>query len=336
MVAAGLVVIVAYYKPAPTEVVLVGDSREMGMQYGRRQWIPMKLLTRIYLDKIVCRGSPQLIKACRECALASTNSWPRPYVEELEAIAKAASVDIGALAYGNTFLDFGAIRAGCRSAVIVTNGLLLHSHNLDWDNLGGIGRWTVSIIRRNPSDQRFKTVTVTFPGMVGALDIVNEKGIALSFNQLGFGKGTVHEPVFIMMRRIAETCSTYEEACREIHKAAPGMPFIITLSDAHSGKAGVFERTRDQIEERLALQGWVAACNAVQGKQSGLTPLDQLLSKSQIREVNDLKQILSNDQVMMACNIYSLVVDFRNNCLYLASGDVPAACMPYRKYDLFK
>ena len=52
--------------------------------------------------------------------------------------------------------------------------------------------------------------------MVGAPDIINEKGLALPFNQLGFGKGSGSEPVFIMLRRIAETCSSLDAARKQI------------------------------------------------------------------------------------------------------------------------
>jgi hypothetical protein len=90
--------------------------------------------------------------------------------------------------------------------------LLFHAHNLDWDNLGWFGRWVTCIVRRNPSDGRFATVSFGFPGMIGALDIINEKGLALSFIQLGWGNGGTNEPVFIMLRRIAETCDSIDAA----------------------------------------------------------------------------------------------------------------------------
>ena len=53
------------------------------------------------------------------------------------------------LAYGNCFLDLGNAKAGCRSLVVVTNNVFLHAHNLDWDNLGGLGRWSTCFIRRS-------------------------------------------------------------------------------------------------------------------------------------------------------------------------------------------
>jgi hypothetical protein len=63
--------------------------------------------------------------------------------QPLTVIAAAANVGQGVLAYGNCFLaSVQRVKPGCRSLVVVTNNLFLHAHNLDWDNLGGLGRWT--------------------------------------------------------------------------------------------------------------------------------------------------------------------------------------------------
>ena len=218
---------------------------------------------------------------------ASMTNWPAACPNELAAMAAAAGDEQAALTYGNCFLDLGNAKAGCRSLVVATNNLFLHGHNFDWNNLGGLGRWTTCIIRRNPSDGRFRTVAIGFPGMVGALDIINEKGLALSFNQLGIGKGAVSEPVFVMMRRIAETCSSLEAARKEILQAPHGMPFIITVSDASSAQASIFEHLQDRVVGRHA-RGWESGCNAAQGSVIGGTRLDQVVGAAQITGVADV------------------------------------------------
>jgi hypothetical protein len=74
-----------------------------------------------------------------------------------------------------------------------------------------------------------------------------------------------------MTRRIAETCSSLEAARKEILQAANGMHFIITVSDALSGQASIFERLRDTVVERQA-RGWVAGCNAIFSTSSDRSP----------------------------------------------------------------
>jgi hypothetical protein len=295
----------------------------------------MKLLVRVYLDRIVCQNDRKLIASRRATALKCLTNWPPAYSQELYSVATASGVDSSALAYANSFLDLGQAQAACRSVVISSNNLFLHAHNLDWDNLGGLGRWTTCIVRRHPADGRFATVAVGFPGLIGALDIINEKGLALSFNQLGVGRGQVAEPIFVFMRRVAETCVSLDQARVEIGRVQPGMPFIITVSDAAAGTGAVFERTRTEISERPLTNGWVAACNVAQGTKTGLTRLDRILTSAPVSETDELRQVLGHPEVLMGCNIYSVIFDFRRNQLLIASGSIPAAVEPFRRFPLF-
>ena len=48
-----------------------------------------------------------------------------------------------------------------------------------------------------------------------------------------------------------------------------------------------------------------------------------------------MKKILRNKQVLLGCNIYSVIFDYKNNAFYLASGKIPAANGKYRKFTLF-
>jgi len=332
----GVLLGVIWYKPSPLQVTLAGESRNLGTEYGRKLRTPMRLVTRFYLDRVVCQGSPKLIEGSRAAALQTLPNWPPEYRNELNATAAAARIPVGALALGNTFLDLGRARVGCRSVVLTHSNVVFHAHNLDWDNLGGFGRWATCIVRRNPTDGRFATVSIGFPGMIGALDIINEKGLALSFNQLGWGKGGTNEPVFIMLRRIAETCDSMEAARTNLFKAPEGMPFIVTVSDARAGRGSVFERVHGNVAERELQGGFVAACNVIQGTTFGTTKLDQLLTKSTTSDLSGMSQILADPSVLMECNIYSVIFDFHSNRLWLASGEVPAAKGRYREYPLFR
>jgi hypothetical protein len=333
---AGMSGFLIWYKPSPFQITLAGKSGDLGAGYGRKLRTPMRLLTCYYLDRKVCQGDARLIEASRELALQSLANWPREYREELDATATAAQLPMSALAFGNAFVDLGRVRAGCRSVVVSETNLLFHAHNLDWDTLGGLGRWTTCILRRNPTDGRLATVSIGFPAMIGALDVINEKGLALSFNQLGWGKGGTNEPVFLMVRRIAETCTSLEAARTNLIHAAPGMAFIITVSDAPSGSGSVFERVNNRVTERPLQRGFVAACNTVQGTNFGTTRLDQVLAKSGANDLGAVERVLAAPEVLMECNIYSVIFDFHHNRFWLASGEIPAAKGGYREFQLFK
>lgn len=172
--------------------------------------------------------------------------------------------------------------------------------------------------------------------MIGALDIINEKGLALSFNQLGWGNGGTNEPVFVMLRRIAETCDSMEAARTNLFNAPAGMPFIITVSDARAGTGSVFERIHGRVAERQLQKGFVAACNAAQGTNFGTTKLDQILTKATATDLSGIRGVLGAPGVLMESNIYSVIFDFHHNRLWLASGEMPAAKGAYREYALFR
>ncbi len=131
--------------------------------------------------------------------------------------------------------------------------------------------------------------------------------------------------MFIMLRRIAETCDCMDAARTNLLSAPAGMPFIITVSDSKAGLGSIFERVNDRVTERLLCDGVLAACNAAQGTTFGTTRLDQILNGQRPRDLNGLRAILGNPEVMMTSNIYSVIFDYRHNWFWLESGEVPAA-----------
>lgn len=118
--------------------------------------------------------------------------------------------------------------------------------------------------------------------------------------------------------------------------APAGMAFIITVSDARSGTASVFERVNNRVRERPLQRDFVAACNTAQGTNFGTTRLDQLLAKSGAIDLSAVQRVLAAPEVLMECNIYSVIFDFRHNRFWLASGEIPAAKCGYREFQLFK
>jgi uncharacterized protein (DUF1499 family) len=334
-VTAAAVTFLQHHHAAPLEVRCGGDAAALGTALGSEFDREIRWLLRFYVDTVLCHGKSELITERRAAAIAILDTMPPEYATELRAMAVASGSDPAALAYANAFLDMGDARAGCRSVVAQTDSGLLHCHNLDWENLGGLAKWTTAIVRREPDDGRFATVALGFPGMVGALDIINEHGVALSFNQLGYGNRVPVEPVFVSMRRIAERCRTFAEAEHEIRSLQPGMAFILTLSSAGEGRAAIFERIGTTVTRRDPAAGWVAATNAVQATEPGLTKLDQCLAATTIRDSADLQHVLADSRVLMDCNLYSVIFDYTGNRLLLASGRVPAAPIGYREFVLF-
>lgn len=336
-----LVLLICYlpFRPAvrPLEIVAGGSSTEMGTRLGTQCKTRIGLLVRVYLKGVVCRNDPRVFSAACQRAAELRRFIGQPYQEENDALAKAAGIPANAVLFGNSFVDLGYAGGACRSIVSRSVTGLLHAHNLDWDSLGGLADWNICVTRRNPTDGRYRTVTIGLPGLVGALDVVNEHGIALSLNLVGSRGRAPAEPVFILLRRVADTCATFEQARAEIVKASPDMAFILTLSAAREGKGAVFEPWGDRIRERPLQETFVAAENSLSA--DGDTPdrglVQTALKTLPLQTVSDMQQALRHPDVLLSCNIYSVIFDYSADRLRLASGRTPAAKQRYREFRLF-
>jgi hypothetical protein len=324
--------------PSPVVIKLSGTPEQMGGIHGSEFKYSLKVLEKLYIKLIICgNNNERLSEYCAKAKQIFARIDQR-WTREIKAVAKASGTDSDALMLGNTFLDIGISSAGCRMLIIFDETMLLHAHNLDWDNLGGIGNYLITIFRTEGGKDRFATVHIGFPGMIGALDIINEKGIALSFNQVGFARDECEMPIFIKMREIAEKCSTFEDARKEIMTMPQGMPFCIGLSDAKTGQTAIFERdNKTSIKRRNASDGILTADNSLWYgvKMRERCVLDDTARKVNPDKVEDMKTILRHKSVILSCNIYSVIFDYKNNKLYLASGKIPAAEGQYREFKLF-
>jgi len=320
--------------PNPHQLSVPGDPALRGTAGGQKFKWEIKLLDKIYIRAF---AAPQDFPKYLQQAHAMFERIPKRWSDEVEAMAKASGVESDVLKLGNTFLDLGLNASGCRQIHAAGRDGFYHSHNLDWDNLGGVGNYLVTIIRSDSEPGRLKTVHITFPGLVGSLDIINEKGVALSFNQLGVhrGKESLY-PVFIAIRDIAETCPDFATA-RERIKAMPyGMPFCIGLSSAKERQTAIFERSNSGTEvfERPGENHIATADNMSWGdKRTG--EIDKIVRETTINTPQDIMTLLRNPRIMLDCNIYSVIFDFDHNVFYLASGRVPAAAGTYRQFPLF-
>ncbi|MCJ8329959.1 MAG: hypothetical protein HRT89_12145 [Lentisphaeria bacterium] len=178
-------------------------------------------------------------------------------------------------------------------------------------------------------------MSIGFPGQLGALDIINEYGIALSFNQLGRGNKAPVEPVWIAIRRIAETKNSFKSAREEILNLPAGMPFLITLSSSNEKEFAVFERTKNsQVVEHLPKNNRMGANNSATDHAQNNSEFDKAIRQFPAT-IAGTKSTMRTKKVLALNNLYSVIWHFNANRFYLASGTIPAAKGNYRKYELF-
>jgi len=331
----------------PTTLNLPSDPYKNGKIHGKECKFSINLLCDIYLKKIVCHNKEKILREKSAVAEKLFASIDQRWSEEIKGLSDSCKVAKGELMLANCFLDIGLARIGCREVVINAKGIdpsqpqrLMHAHNLDWDNLGGVGNFLVTIFRTDGNKDRFATVRMGFPGMIGALTIINKKGISLGFNQVGSAQKTTKMPIFIQMRNIAETCSNFEEAEKMLINMPQGMPFCIVMADAKTGQAAVYERLWEpDIQKREIKDGVLTADNSLWCDKDMASCSVDKVAREYCRKTSDLKlmkSILRNKRVLLGCNIYSIIFDYSNNAFYLASGKIPAANGKYRKFTLFE
>ena len=331
---------------SPSELKLPSAPFENGKAHGASRSFSIRLLCRIYLKRIICRNSDEMLAQGSEKSAAIFGRIDRRWTDEAKGISEGSGVDLGTIMLANSFLDMGLWRIGCRQVVLDGAGIvpgserrLMHAHNLDWDNLGGVGNFLVTIFRTSGGDGRLATVRIGFPGLIGALSIINEKGISMGFNQLGFAKSETQMPVFIAIREIAETCSCFDEAEQRILNMPPGMPFCIVLSDAQTGNAAVYERLNIEVKKRSIIKGVLTADNSPwAGTDLSLSSVDaaaRAIASEAPCDHEMMQNILRDNRVLLACNIYSVIFDYSNNRFYLAAGKIPAASGKFQQYSLF-
>lgn len=325
--------------PRPRQIALRGSPEAMGQAYGRQCKWSIRLLCHAYLKRFLCRNNAQVLEQRCNAALALEPLVEPRLLRELRATAESAGVVPGLLLLGNSFLDLGYYGGGCRSVVWDDTGpqdWFLHAHNLDWDSVAGMADWGICVVRRTPDDGRHPTVAVALPGMAGVLDVINARGLALSLNLVQFGRPeTAREPGFLLMRRIAETCSTYAEARAELLKVSPHTPFLFTLSAAKERLAGVFEPFPDGYRERVLADGRISSANDCWGSNDVPSVVNQTVKAAVLNGPKDMETLMASSGVLLGCNIYSVIWDYGHNRMWLASGRTPAAPRGYREFRLF-
>ena len=89
----------------------------------------------------------------------------------------------------------------------------------------------------------------------------------------------------------------------------------------------------------LNYDGWfnsrVLVAPKISVGNSSFQRLDQVLAKSGANDLSALQRVLAAPGVLMECNIYSVIFDFRHNRFWLASGQIPATKGGYREFQLF-
>jgi predicted choloylglycine hydrolase len=253
---------------------------------------------------------------------------------------------------GNTMFDIKKL-VNCSALVVEkervkagTTGPLL-GRNLDFPSLNYLHHFTLVTVYRPNGKHAF--VSVTFPGLVGVLSGMNEKGLSLGVLEIYqsadgsevFNKTGV--PYAMILRRVLEECSTVEEALTLLQNVKRTTRFNLAICDREGG--GVFEVTPKQVLFRRPYEGLTPCTNhfCVKGlahpEQSNIFQTKSRFSR--LEHAYLLKQLGVSDvqDHLHAANLgdltlQTMVLEPSSLKLHLAVGKTPASQEPMRTLEL--
>ena len=202
-----------------------------------------------------------------------------PLVGEIDAIART-------LGRPGIWLLHGAYAFGCTALADESADGPVLRRTLDWP-FPGLGR-LVEVTRQRGAAGEF--LSVTWPGFAGVLTAVAPGRFAAAINQAPMRRRTSvgwllwldyalnalaafctngQPPPEHVLRRVFETCSTFDEACRLLAREPVARPVLFLVAGCAAGERMLIERDGNQT--RLYRDGTVVA-NAWRDRSVGWRP----------------------------------------------------------------
>jgi predicted choloylglycine hydrolase len=176
------------------------------------------------------------------------------HLAEIQSLAAAAKIDESDALLMNCFLDLMPMTA-CSSMTLPADASPDHvarvARNLDFPTFGVADKASIVLVY-HPTDGRYGFVSVSWPGLIGALSAMNEHGLALANMEVTRPAGIpTAMPYALLYRTVVERCKTVDEAIDLLKKTPRQTPNNLMLMDA-SGDRAVLELTPGTVVVRRA------------------------------------------------------------------------------------
>lgn len=246
---------------------LYGSPAEKGRQLGEAIKESMPLLIEKYLMSFV--ASEETRKKFISQALQMEKHIPEEYIVEMKAAAEAAGVPYEQFLVASTFLDVSRTFFCSCFAVkneLTRDGKLIFGRNLDFFHRDIAHKHSLVVVYHGDGEHN-SFVTVTWPGIIGALSGMNEAGLALAvMNVYGYRDSIDGIPYTILFRMILERCETVDEAIEMVKNAKRTAGNNLMLCDAKKN-AVVIEMTADEIGVRRIKNNSLVSTNHFRTKK---------------------------------------------------------------------
>lgn len=335
--------------PAPTPapepflipiVQLHGTSAELGQQHAKAESASIHQLFDRYLLVFIGSGAKRFF------ALGAANMFEnqlRPeHREEVHALAEHLAIDERETMLGQCFLDLAQL-SGCSTITLPASASPDHvarfGRNLDFWSLNIADKYTTVFVVR-PVDGRLAYAAIGWPGMVGVLSGMNERGLCLANMEVPrTPRFPAAMPYTLLYRTVLERCSTVDQAIDLLKKTPCQTANNLMLMDA-AGNRAVVELSPEAIHVRTASDTAALISTNHQRDQDADTPgrcvrYDYLhqTSHNEFGRIDEkaVQQLLGH--VGSHGTLQSMVFEPANRILYLAAG-TQAASRHYYKLDL--
>ena len=249
-------------------VTLKGSPYQMGYQHGRLLSSEIKSTLSVLKDILDYSSTLKgLIRRnyVRYIALKYYNNIDNKYKQELKGIADGAGVSFYDVLLINIYDEIFNI-TGCTNIAVwgkyTQNGVIIHGRNLDYDYQKKLFDKQVLLYYQPQDDYQF--ISVGFPGYIGVLTGMNEKGISLgSMTSYAVENSLNGIPSGILYRRIIENSENIEDVEQILKNNSRTIGNNLMITSKNDGYGVVFEISAERVIIRRPDQGrkTIAATN---------------------------------------------------------------------------
>lgn len=276
--------------------------------------------------------------------------FPAHHRAELAAIEKASGREHDVIVAANTMFDIKKMFA-CSVLIVeadrsATKAPLL-GRNLDFPTLGYLQDYSLVAVYRPTGKNAF--ATVGFPGLVGCLSGMNDKGLAIAVLEVFAAKDGSKSfnpngvPYGLCFRRILEECSTVEEAYQLLSKMERTTRLNLAVCDKKGG--AILEMTPKQVVLRRPVEGICPCTNhfctaplAPDGQPNFFDTINRLRHLEQVPRkpalgLGDIAARLhaaNQDQA----TLQTMIFEPATLKLHLAIGKCPTSALPLKTLEL--
>jgi predicted choloylglycine hydrolase len=244
-----------------------GTPAEIGEQFGVLAGKNAPGLNQLQAQYLRDAGAEDSFEALKLLARRLKPNMSKNHVAELEAAAKAGSLDLGTLLFAACAYDLSS-GMGCATVVVEkersSTGRPLFGRNFDWIPTKGIPEHTLVVVWKPTGKHAFTTVTIT--PITGCVSGMNDAGLCCTINEIHLKRSKdkaefnwAGVPMLLAFRQVLEECTTVADAEKLLKGLKRTTAACLTVCDVNGG--AVFEITPKSLEVRSAVHGVTCCTN---------------------------------------------------------------------------